>query len=351
MSGNRSAAPGTAGPRHLHLAASLPLLAGWIFTGFGSAMVLGGILLAVDNPAGLALLAFGAVFFGVGILATNLYGIPKDRRAMPVGHREPATAGTGGMQSELLRFSLLPDNADSDAAEATAARRDLLRAQWQSRPDWAAGRVITEDEHNGHWPILAAWLWSGSAVLSVIAASIWGNIAVPISVGVILIAVSMVAIALRRHWRQRRFAASHVVLDSSPVLLGREFTAMIETGVKRNTAPARGFQVELTCVHRWEHTEFHGSDADRHTSRRREVLWTRQFQCPGQVGDDGEHYAIPLRVHLPADRSFSTLTGLEEGVGWELTVFAVLPAVDYQARFRLPILSPEMAEFIDSSGK
>jgi len=57
----------------------LPTVVGMAFIGVGGAMVLGGIFMAVDDPAGLVLLAFGLLFIAAGYLAWKLFAAPSGR--------------------------------------------------------------------------------------------------------------------------------------------------------------------------------------------------------------------------------------------------------------------------------
>lgn len=351
MSGNQSRDLCALGARHLGLATSLPIVAGWVFLGFGTAMVLGGILLAVDDPAGLALVAFGTVFAGAGILAQRRFRLPDGQKAVLVGTETIATDAALDGNGRVIRSAVIHVDVDADEAESEAARRDWLRTQWQARPDWVAGRLIAEDERNGYWQVLAAWLWCGFAALSVVAALIWGGIAMLVAVGAVITAAAMVVLAVRLRWRRRRFGASHLALDDCPIVLGGTLTGLIETGIDADRAPPQGFVVELSCSHRWEQAQRSGPGSDRRTRRRRQVLWMQALQHCGQAVANGRHLSVPVCFKLPGDRPTSSIAGSSDEVIWELAVSATLPGSDFAARFQLPVLSPETAEILALSGK
>lgn len=333
--------------RHQRLATSLPLLAGWVFMGFGAAMAIGGAFITVDDPAGLALLAFGLLFIGAGYLAKRLFAVPEGKMAVVVGTQSFATSGPAMLRRRHSQSAIIHVDAGADDAEIAAAERDWLHRQWQARPDWVVGRIVAEDERSGYWQILAAWMWSGFAALSIVAALIWGGMADLVAVGAVTMASVMVVLAVRVRWRQRKFGASHLLMDASPARLGRRLSGMIETGVAATGAPRDGFVINLACVHRWEQADTDPADGNRRSRRRRQVLWEQERRAAGQVGDDGRHLSVSVQFDIPEDCPGSSLVGSSEGVVWELRVTAALPGLDYHARFQVPVLSPELAHLLE----
>ncbi|MFW6039903.1 MAG: hypothetical protein ACOC9N_02370 [Gemmatimonadota bacterium] len=324
----------------------LSTLTGYAFIGAGIAMVIGGLVLVVDDPAGFALAAFGLVFVGAGHLARRIFSPPEGKRAVRVSPYEADIRDVEGRVGTRRQATIIHVDEDATAEEVRAAKEDWLRERWANRPDWVAGRIDSEDERGAGVLHLAVVLWSAFA-LGAAGMALFMDDATTVrnvAVGAALVAGGFVVRAVRRRMRLAKFGGGHLVLAHSPAYLGGVLDGEVESGVPVGDAPADGFRVRLRCVHRWEETSRAGSRDGRRTYRRRDVLWEDVRHTRGRaIVDDREHgdpdarLAIPLNFRLPADRPATTLGGSGEGIAWEVEITAAMPGLDYRAVFEVPV--------------
>src|SRR5690606_17458703 len=268
---------------------ALSTLAGWAFTAFGVVLVVTGILITIGDLSGLAAVAFGLVFIGVGRLARRVFAPPEGTRAVEVSGYEASIETDEGMRGTRRQTSIIHVDANATDEEVEAAKAEWLREQWRKRPDWVAGRIISQDERGRRLVLAAAVLWSALAVALVVAARVLGA-----DVGVVAAVVGIVAGALHVRARRRKCGRSVFVLETSPAFLGSVLSGEVESGVREDAAPLRGFHIRLRCVHRWEESARRGGGGSR-TIHRRDVLWETEQWADGRVRADGIRLSIPVR--------------------------------------------------------
>lgn len=316
-----------------------PTVAGIVFGAVGLLMLIGGVVLAFEEPGGLFLCVFGLVFMGAGYMAHRVFHTPPGMRAVAVAGSSVQT-GRGTHHSQV--FVHVDENATE--ADVEAARRQWLREAWQRDPGWADGRIVERGVSHGSLHRAAAIAWSVFAAGMVTAAVIWGDMLVFFSVPAVGIAGVLVFQYARQRLRQRRFGSSHFRMQPCPARLGGTLAGVVETGVAHDLAPAGGFELTLRCIHRYETTERVGSN-DRRTVTRRNVLWEASSGAVGRSATRGRLVLdVPVVFELPADQPATSLEGGSEGNIWELTLSAELPGLDYAAEFRLPVLADETVD-------
>ncbi len=305
-------------------------IAPWIFIGAGGLMLAGGLALAIDEPAGFGLAAFGAVFIGAGLLVRRLMKAVSGKKWVTVSEVQ------GAHRSSSVQIAVDPNATEQEIA---AARQAWFDEQFRARPDWVSGQVAEDMTHD--WRLFLAicgvgWVVALAFLSSAVSSGDWftGALAGPIS-------IALAAQGGRLLWHQRKFGASQLVLKNTPLYRGESFLGEVRTGVRlgHGQMPAAPllFRLELTCVHRWQQTR--GSGNNRTTESRHEVLWQHRVESPGepQATADGSPpcFVVSVAFDLPKDLP-CTKRG-QDGFDWELAVHAELPGLDYRTRFTLPV--------------
>ena len=311
----------------------LPTLAGIVFGAAGALMVLGGIAMVFDDPAGFALIAFGLVFIGAGTLAYRLFRPPEGMKAITVSEHTHATERPFGVRGTRRQAVLIHVDEEATEAEIAEARQAWMREQWHARPDWIAGRIEDAHTHSGSNLYFAAVLWSVFAGGLILGFVLWGDppwllLAIPAGVALLLVVA-----AVRAHLRQRKFGSSHFQMAATPAFLGERLAGTVETGVEARHGPADGFRVRLACRNRYERRD---SDGDTHLHV--DTLWETEHVVTARTAPGlPRRLSVPIDLTLPADPPPTTLGTGREGVAWDLTVSAAVPGLDYAATFRLPV--------------
>lgn len=319
----------------------LPVVAGWAFSGVGMLMLVGGIVLAFADPGGFALIVFGLVFLGAGLLARKLFATPEGKRKVAVSAYETGIRNFDGTTGTRRQGTIIHVDEDATEEEIEAAKDAWRHEQWKKqRPDWAAGRIVAEDERSGRYLKLAAVLWSVFTAGAVGAGFVWGGIAWYVAVFAGLVTGTLVVLVVRMVLRQRRFAASHLVLERSPARLGDRLTGEIVTGVPQGKALREGFVVQLRCIHTWEETDYEGRNDTRRRLRHRDILWETEQRTAGYAAAERRTLSVPVDYELPSEQPPTTLGGHGEGIVWELAISAAMPGIDYRARFQVPVFEP-----------
>ncbi len=315
----------------------MPVVFSWVFMAAGGAMVVGGIVLVIDDPAGFALMGFGAVFLAAGWFARKLFATPAGKKAVFVQAHEADIRTYDGRTGTRRGGTVIHVDEDADAAEIDAARAAWLEARRAERPDWVAGRVEAMDQRQGGLIYVGAALWVVFAAAAFGAALIWGDVAWIVAPIAGVVALAIVGFAVRTWLHRRKYAASHCVLAGTPLYLGQPFEAEIESGIAKSASPRDGFTVELRCVHRWEETR--GVGSERRSRRRADVLWRGEARSMGKHSARHDRVLVPVAFTPPEDQPAATLGGVE-GIYWELRVRAEMPGLDYESAFELPVMAP-----------
>lgn len=307
-------------------------VAGLVFGGAGGLMILGGIAMVFDDPAGFALIAFGAVFAGAGYAAYRVMRTPKGRKTVAVSEHTSAIRAPLGVTGTRTRSVLIHVDEDATEEEITSARRQWRQDRWQRRPDWVTGRITTEETRTGGLLRGAAVAWQVFAWGFVAVSLLWLDLPWIILAGPVVVAQLLTVAAVRAALLRRKFGPSTLQLHHTPVFLGERLLGTVETGVQERHGPPDGFRVRVACEHRVEY-----EDRDDHTHIRSTVLWEHEHRVDGQSAPGlPRRLHVPLDLPLPDDQPSSTLDSDREGIFWELTVSAAVPGLDYRATFRLP---------------
>ncbi len=318
-----------------------PTVAGLLFGAVGALMLLGGIFLALDDPAGLALAGVGVLFMGAGHMAYRLFRTPAGKKAV-----NASVTSQNGYKSFQQGVRLQVDE-NATPAEIEVARRQRVHKMWQQRPDWVQGRIVDEAVNNAGLLRIAARVMAGIAVAAVVIAYVWGGLTVLVAVIAVVVACLVIWQAVQQWRRQQRFGVSHFLMQPCPVRLGERLAGHVETGLAHDMAPADGFDLRLRCIHRYETTTIPG-ERNRPTIDRHEVLWETSTRSEGRtVTRGGLVLDVPIEFEIPAELPAANLDGsAADGITWELAVSAVIPGLDFAALFRLPVLAGETLELL-----
>ncbi len=273
----------------------------------------------------------------------RLHAAAQASGAVPVAHRSEfeaeiqTTLGQRGTRRQVEIVTLGPD-----AAEAAAPGRDAWsRIAFHLRPDWADGRIRSRDDRSGGRAQAAAVAW---AILTIgLVASTWQSDGLMkfIGLGVAVVAAALIVQAIRIRLHSRKFGENFLVLERTPVLLGRDVSGEVESGVPAESPPADGFRVRLRCVHRWQETiDRRGDRTTRQTRYRRDTLWEDEHRTAGRRDPARGTLNIPVRFRLPTNQPSSSIPDAEEGIVWEVVVTAQMRGLDYSARFEIPVVAP-----------
>jgi hypothetical protein len=211
---------------------------------------------------------------------------------------------------------------------------------WRARADWVKGEVLEEGERNrGAFRIAAGVVTLLAAGLFVVAwfhGEIWWFFAVFLAI----VAVFLVGTAVRQALQRRKFGASVLHLEATPLALGDRVAGKVRTGIPRSES-APSIRLKLECVHRWESQS--GTGSEKRTESHRKILWAAEREVTGvqYAGPEGRvHLAVPVDLALPADQPATTTAEGSNGISWELALHAPFPGLDYRATFTLPVVAP-----------
>src|SRR5690606_11619171 len=153
---------------------ALAKLAVTAFTALGVLNVVLWVVITIGNLSGLTVVVFGLAFIGVGRLVRRVFAPPAGTRTVEVAGYEASIETEEGTRGTRRQTSIIHVDANATDAEVEAAKADWLREQWRARPDWAAGRIISQDERGRGLVVAASVLWSALAVALVVAARVLG---------------------------------------------------------------------------------------------------------------------------------------------------------------------------------
>lgn len=317
---------------------NLPKLAFWVFTGFGVVAVVGGIVLALDDPGGLALVAFGVIFIGAGWAAKRIFSPPEGKKAVTIQEDAFSATRLDGRASTVSRSAVIHVDEDASEEEIEAAKAAWSEERFAARPDWASGRILAEAERSGGLHALAAGLWSFFAALAIGAGFLWGGMAWFVAAGTTGIAIVLSYLLAMARIRRKKFGRSVLCLDPCPARLGAGFAARLETEIAAGMAPDDGFLFKLKVDRRWEESNSSASARPTETTYRAETLFETETRA-APFSRPGGGPAAEAKFDLPEDLPPTTLSGANEGIFWRVTVEARMQGVDYQTEFIIPVLA------------
>jgi hypothetical protein len=145
-----------------------------------------------------------------------------------------------------------------------------------------------------------------------------------------LIAIILLAAALRATLRRRRFGNTYFEFSSLPFSPGGRLSGRIHLKLDSN-AP-HGIDVRLSCVRK----TITGSGDNRSTSQT--VLWQTEQNVPfGAMGMEPLGRTIPVDFAIPQDAYVTDYDNSSDQVLWLLHAQADIPGIDYTDDFELPV--------------
>lgn len=318
------------------------VIGSWVFKTVGILCMIGGLLLAFTDPGGLALIPFGAVFFGAGHMMKKLFATPEGKKRVLIPQHAVSYRTDRGTQARQSSSAVIYVDEDADDAEIEAAKAAWQAERVSQREDWASGRILEEGARTGHWRKWGAALWSIVFLAFLVAAILVGEFALWLCVaGSAFFAGGFSYVAIREHLHARKFSESRFVTQL-PARLGTRLEGEIETGVALRQNPRTGFTLTLECEHRWE--ESHGHGEDRETRPRSKTLWKDKKHERGAMRAGTPGLILPVSFDLPQDGQPSSLGIINEGIHWRLTASAEMEGLDYSARFIVPVAAGPEAD-------
>lgn len=208
---------------------------------------------------------------------------------------------------------------------------------WEDREEWADGRITTHrgthDNNAGGWSVVGFGSLFAAIGLGLIGASIW-TADDPWVLGLIFAAAGLgvAALGAYRIRRRQRYGPTTFVMDTLPGALGGPLCGMLQTGVRRENAPADGFRITLSCYRRRVTRD---SDGDRDIDRT--LLWRDEKQMDPRMTASDDTLAVPVVFECPPDKPPSTPEKRPNRYQWLLEASAEVPGVDYAAILDVPV--------------
>ncbi len=234
--------------------------------------------------------------------------------------------GFGGITAALAGRRKLKEQAALEASHPDSP--------WLWRSDWASGRIVD----SGRTTMFTAWVFAAfwnlisfpAGFLGVRAAIQEGKPAAFIALLFPLVGVGLLVWAVRLTLRYRKYGVSRLELSTIPGVIGRTATGMVRAPARMQ--PTDGFRVTLSCVRRVT-----TGGEDKSTSE--SILWQDERRVMGEPTRTAAAMEthIPVAFRLPADAQPCDDTDSNNRVLWRLQLSAVVPGVDYEAQFEVPV--------------
>ncbi|HEY5940145.1 MAG TPA: hypothetical protein VIT87_04945, partial [Gemmatimonadales bacterium] len=213
---------------------------------------------------------------------------------------------------------------------------------WLWRPDWASGRIIDSSRVT----MFTAWLFAAfwnlvsfpTGFLGVRAAIQEGKPAALLALLFPLVGIGLVVWAVRATLRYRKYGVSRLELSTIPGVVGRTLTGMVRAPA--SLQPEEGFQVILSCVRRVT------TRSGKNSSTSESILWQDERLVRGEPSRTAAAMEthIPVAFRLPADATPCDETDSNNRVLWRLRLSAIVPGVDYEAQFEVPVFRTSASE-------
>ena len=208
-------------------------------------------------------------------------------------------------------------------------------APWMWRPDWASGRILDASRTTmfATWGFAIFWnlISIPSAVMGVRAAIRQGETAPLLVLLFPLVGMGLMVWAVRSTLRYWKYGISRLELSAVPGVIGRSLIGTVRAPAALR--PDAGFQVSLTCIRRVS------SGGGKHRSSSENILWQEEQSIAGEPRRSHEAMEthIPIAFRLPADAVACSDSDPNNRVLWRLQVSAVVPGVDYESQFEVPV--------------
>ena len=205
---------------------------------------------------------------------------------------------------------------------------------WLWDHNWVGGRIRSGSKAKAIGITIFATVWN--LISMVPAFLIWdeyaaGNRLILLVLLFPAVGILMVIAAIRFWLQYFKFRQSFFEMTRSPGVLGGLLQGQILTGMKQ--APEHGVRLTLSCIRK----ETSGSGKNRSTTER--VLWQEtDLTDRAHLGYTPNGWRIPVEIGIPYDAGPPSSTDDDEdSVFWRLEAGAVLPGVDFEANFNVPI--------------
>ena len=206
---------------------------------------------------------------------------------------------------------------------------------WLWKPEWKSGRIPSAGR--------------GKMYATIAIAAIWNIVSLPPTVAVVLDVLRnegehalllallfpvagclLIAWAVRATTRWRRFGKSIFHMDEVPGVIGGKLSGIVEVPVK--IRGYEGFRIRLTCSNRIS------THAGRRGSIVEDVLWEDE-RVMRQELEDGtiNTTSIPVAFAIPYIARDTDESVFDNTTCWRLAVTAVVPGVDYEVSFEVPV--------------
>ena len=313
------------------------LVAGIIFGGAGTVMIIGSLFLYWDGEFGgaLGLFIFGVVFCGAGYAGYRVFRVPAGKKAVLVSKREQSVNGvfvSRGMRTSRQYIYVDKDIPESQVIEM---QQNWSEKPWLQRSDWAEGKVTQTGAGGDNLLTLFTIIWNVlSFALTIFAlASSWGSGDEPWFILIFpFVGIALIIVTVRTRIRSRKYGISILNLETLPAILGQEFRAVIETNITAKSNPTNGFHVRLVCI---EHKSTLDREGDKRVSE--EKLWSTEKQYEGILSERDNHVIIRVFFDIPEGLPSTKLIPEDDRSYWQIEVSASMSGVDYAAQFEIPV--------------
>lgn len=139
----------------------------------------------------------------------------------------------------------------------TALRERLLETRypdqpWMLRDDWASGRIYDEKRGDIAFAVIAAVLWntvSSLVIICFVVRDAFSNHKVVVATAITsLVGVGIIAVAVHRVLRWRKYGTSVFEMAKVPGVIGGNLGGLVKARVQ--LVGQDGFSVQLRCIHR-----------------------------------------------------------------------------------------------------
>lgn len=206
---------------------------------------------------------------------------------------------------------------------------------WKWKPDWESGRIVAGQSFPLTITAVAALWIALTTAVGLLTGDQWVQMdaemrwMLPVAtiVGLVLAGLAVQALAT---WK--RFGASALQLESSPVVPGTGMGAVVETGISSKYADST-FRVSVTC--RREIVP----DVRHSRSRREITVWRDVADFSGMESRANPGFlAVPFSFSMPTDVPESSVRNTADGIVWEVSVVAKDRSIaGYKATFCIPV--------------
>jgi hypothetical protein len=204
---------------------------------------------------------------------------------------------------------------------------------WESRADWASGRIGPSDAVRAAVPAtsaVAAW-WVLMSVPIVVTFPLaleysdtrwsWLLLAIP------AIAVLIIGCAIYLAIRRRRFGESVFEMASVPGVVGGPLTGVIR--IPKVFEPKNGFRIRLSCM---EQGRNHKGEREHERT-----IWQDESFVAKAMADGTSGIAVPVLMAIPYKSRPTSVSESKTPIRWFLELFAELPGVNYKTEFEVPV--------------